>query len=122
MNWENTLKAKKKSPQEIFKEVSPILDDLDKKQKRKLKKTLQASEPTEYFGQDFAKLGELVDILKELELIKSDTKLKKKMQSLEEKNISIVSTATKLRKEYEEVYRALRGSVYPKRKGDLRDE
>mgnify|MGYP003130258788 CR=1 FL=1 len=111
MNWENTLKAKKKSPQEIFKEVSPILDDLDKKQKRKLKKTLQASEPTEYFGQDFAKLGELVDILKELELIKSDTKLKK-----------IVSTATKLRKEYEEVYRALRGIVYPKRKGDLRDE
>ena len=27
-----------------------------------------------------------------------------------------------LRKEYETVYRALRGLVYPKRKGDLRDE
>ena len=83
---------------------------------------LQSTEQTEYFGQDFAKLGELVDILKELDLIKSDNKLRKKMQSLEEKNISIVSTATKLRKEYEEVYRALRGLVYPKRKGDLRNE
>lgn len=120
-NWEQTLKGKK-PPQVIAKEHSPLLDKLDKKQKKKLKKTLQSTEPTEYFGQDFAKLGELVDILKELDLIKADNKLRKKMQSLEEKNISIVSTATKLRKEYEEVYRALRGLVYPKRKGDLRNE
>ena len=117
MNWENTLKAKKKSPQEIFKEVSPILDDLDKKQKRKLKKTLQASEPTEYFGQDFAKLGELVDILKELELIKSDKKMNKRMKTISEKNLDIIATAAKLRKDYEESYRQLREIVYPKSKG-----
>jgi len=120
MTWERVLKGK--SPQEIQKEHSPLLDKLDKKKKKLLKKTLQASEPTEYFGQDFAKLGELVDVMKELELIKSDTKLRKKMQSLEEQNLDIVATATKLRKEYETVYRALRGLVYPKRKGDLRDE
>ena len=105
----------------IEKRVAPpkkLLDSLDAKQRKQLKKTLQAAEPTEFFGQDFTKLGELIETLRELDLTKSDKKLNKKMKSMDERNIDIVATATKLRKEYELLYRQLRDLVYPQKKRD----
>ena len=124
MKWEETLKTKKinRSPQVIAKDKSPILDSLSTKERKRLKKTIQAAEPSEYFGQDFTKLGELIDMMKALDFIKSDTKLDKRVKTLEDSNIDIVATASKLRKEYETTYRALRGIVYPQKKGDLRDD
>ena len=101
---------KKESPKEI-------LDSMDAKQRKKLKKTLQAAEPTEFFGQDFTKLGDLISVLRQLDLMKSDKKLNKKMKSMDERNVDIVATATKLRKEYELLYRQLRDLIYPKGKG-----
>ena len=59
------LKAEKQKPKEV-------LDSLDAKGRKKLKKTLQAAEPTEFFGQDFTKLGDLISTLRELDLTKSD--------------------------------------------------
>ena len=100
---------KKETPKEI-------LDSMDSKQRKKLKKTLQAAEPTEFFGQDFTKLGELISVLRQLDLMKSDKKLNKKVKSMDERNIDIVATATKLRKEYELLYRQLRDLVYPRGK------
>ena len=100
------LKEEKQKPKKL-------IDSLDTKGRRRLKKTLQAAEPTEFFGQDFTKLGELIETLRELELIKSDKKLNKKMKSMDERNIDIVATATKLRKEYELLYRQLRDLIYP---------
>ncbi len=97
----------------LIKEESKILNALDSKEKKKLKKTLQAAEPTEFFGQDFTKLGDLISTLRELDLTKSDKVLNKKMKSMNERNIDIVATATKLRKEYELLYRQLRDIVYP---------
>tara|TARA_R100000995_G_scaffold84082_1_gene61692 strand:+ start:4791 stop:5156 length:366 start_codon:yes stop_codon:yes gene_type:complete len=105
------LKAEKQEPK-------TILNSLDAKQTKKLKKTLQAAEPTEFFGQDFTKMGELIDVLKDLDLTKSDKKLNKRMKSMDERNLDIVATATKLRKDYETLYRQLRGMVYPKKKGE----
>mgnify|MGYP003117986007 FL=1 len=105
------LKEKKQVPKNL-------LDSLDGKTKKRLKKTLQAAEPTEFFGQDFTKLGELLDMVKDLDFTKSDKKLTKKMKSMDERNIDIVATATKLRKEYELLYRQLRDMVYPSKKGD----
>lgn len=111
-NGENfILKEEKQEPKKL-------LDSLDAKGKKRLKKTLQAAEPTEFFGQDFTKLGELIETLRELELIKADKKLNKKMKSMDERNIDIVATATKLRKEYELLYRQLRDLIYPSGKGD----
>ena len=52
---------------DIEKEHSPILDSLDDKKRKLVKKKIQAAEPTEYFGQDFTQLGELVDTLRELD-------------------------------------------------------
>ena len=65
------LKEKKQVPKEL-------LDSLDAKGRKKLKKVLQSAEPTEFFGQDFTKLGELIEVLSELDLTKSDKKLNKK--------------------------------------------
>lgn len=116
MTWEYILK------ESIEKEHSPILEGLDKKKKKSLKKTLQAAEPTEYFGQDFTRMGELIDLLRDLDLVKADDKMKKKFVTIDERNIDMVALSSKLRKEYELLYRDLRQIVYPKRKGDLRDE
>lgn len=131
MGWENILKelspreraeAEEFAPEEMKKEQSPILEQLDKKQRRRLKKTLQAAEPTEYFGQDFTQLGELLDMMRELDLVKSDKKLNKRMETMSDENIDIVAMASKLRKSYETLYRQIRGIVYPRSRDTLRDE
>ena len=105
------LKEKKQEPKNL-------LDSMDSKTKKRLKKTLQAAEPTEFFGQDFTKLGELLEVVQNLNFTKSDKKLTKKVKSMDERNIDIVATATKLRKEYELLYRQLCDMVYPSKKGD----
>lgn len=102
---------------DVIKTDSDILSSLSNKERKHLKKVLQAAEPSEYFGQDFTKLGELVDLMKDLELIKSDKKMTKRMKTISEKNLDIIATAAKLRKDYEESYRQLREIVYPKSKG-----
>tara|TARA_R110000744_G_scaffold376014_1_gene489950 strand:+ start:3434 stop:3799 length:366 start_codon:yes stop_codon:yes gene_type:complete len=108
------LKEKKQVPKKL-------LDSLDAKGRKKLKKVLQASEPTEFFGQDFTKLGELIEVLSELDLTKADKKLNKKMKSMDERNLDIVATATKLRKEYELLYRQLRDLIYPTGKKEVKE-
>ena len=106
MTWKN-----------ILKEDKGIFSNLSSKEKKKIKKILAAAEPTEYFGQDFAKMGELVDVMRELDLIKSDKKMTKRMKKLSEKNVDIVANAATLRKAYEDTYRELREIIYPKSKG-----
>tara|TARA_X000001388_G_C2216227_1_gene117337 strand:+ start:697 stop:1068 length:372 start_codon:yes stop_codon:yes gene_type:complete len=93
-----------------------LLDTLSPKERKRIKKILQSAQPTEFFGQDFTKLGELVGELKSLNFIKSDDKLKKKMKGMDERNVDIVASASKLRKEYELLYRQLRDLIYPKGK------
>jgi cell division protein FtsB len=104
----------------ITKENAPLLEDLNEKERKAFKKTLQAAEPSEYFGQDFTKLGELIDRMRELKLVKADKTLNKKMKIFTESNTDIVATAAKLRKQYELLYEQLRSTVYPSKKGDLR--
>ena len=87
-----------------------------------MKKTLQAAEPTEFFGQDFAKLGDLISMMQELDLVKDDNKLNKKMKTLDEQNIDMVATASKLRKQYETLYLQVRKLVYPKSARKLGDD
>tara|TARA_R110000824_G_scaffold63992_9_gene167619 strand:- start:1822 stop:2166 length:345 start_codon:yes stop_codon:yes gene_type:complete len=111
MNWENIL----------LKAHSPMLDKANPKQKKRVKKILQSVQPSEYMGQDFTKLGDLIEELNSLDVNKSKP-MRKKMTSMEEENVSLVSRAAELRKDYEILYRQLRGMVYPKSKGDLGEE
>lgn len=108
----------RKEVKEPKADLEDILSSLSDKERKKVKKTVQSAEPTEYFGKDFTKLGELLDMMKELKLIKSDKKLTKKVKSMDERNIDIVATATKLRKEYELLYRQIEKMLYPRRKID----
>ena len=103
MNWEKIL----------LKAHSPMLDKASPKQKKKVKKILQSTQPSEYMGQDFTKLGDLLDESKAMQ---------KKMELMEETNTDLVARAAELRKDYETLYRQLRGMVYPKSKGDLGEE
>ena len=119
MNWKDMLY--KEEEEESLPDLN-ILDSLDEKQRKELKKTLQAANPTEFFGQDFSKLGKLISMLRELNLIKSDEKMQKKMKTMDEKNVDIVATSAKLRKEYELLYRQIRKLIYPTGKEDEEEE
>ena len=118
MTWDYYEEGKTFDISKEEKKSQNILDSLDAKQKKRLKKTLQAAEPTEFFGQDFTKLGDLLEMIDGLEFTKADKKLTKKVKSMDERNIDIVATATKLRKEYELLYRQIRDLVYAKRRGE----
>jgi|TARA_R100000084_G_scaffold45456_2_gene18694 hypothetical protein len=107
---------------QLIKEDSDLLQKVNAKQKKKLKKLVQTSEPSEYMGQDFTKLSDLVKELRSLDMMKSDKKMLKKMKKIDEANVSLIAAASELRKDYETLYRQLRGMVYPKSKGDLGDE
>ena len=92
---------------------------LDYRAKKKFKKRLQSSQPTEYMGQEMTKMTDLINEMKSLEFIKADKKMQKKFESFDAQNLEIVSSAAEIRKDYETLYRQLRGMVYPKKKGDL---
>ena len=57
-----------------------MLEKIDAKQKKRVKKLLQASQPTKFFGKDMTMLSDLIDELKSLDLVKTDTTFKKKMK------------------------------------------
>ena len=99
--------------QEILK--SSILEKVDSKKRKKLKKLLQASQPSEFFGQDMTKLSSLLDEFKTLEM-KKDGRLQKKIETFEEKNLEILASAAEVRKDYEVLYEQMRKLVYPKQK------
>ena len=100
----------------IRKENAPLLEKLDSKMRKKVKKNLQAAQPSEFFGQDFTRLGELIETLKSIGVEKS---VNKKIEAMEEKNLDIVANAAELRKDYELLYNQVRSMIYPKKKGDL---
>jgi len=107
-NWMETIR----------KDNSPLLEKLDPKMRKKVKKTLQASQPTEFFGQDFTRLGELLETVKSVGVEKRENK---KIEAMEEKNLEIVASAAELRKDYETLYNQIRSMIYPKKKGDLNE-
>ena len=106
MNWQSILKA------------DSVLDKMNPKQKKKIKKLLQASQPTEMFGKDMTRLSDLIDELSGVEFVKSSKSLQKKVTGFEEKNLDIMASAAELRKDYEVLYGQIRNMIYPKKKGD----
>tara|TARA_B100001059_G_C17685759_1_gene502245 strand:- start:83 stop:409 length:327 start_codon:yes stop_codon:yes gene_type:complete len=103
--------------QEILK-ASNFLEKLEPKQKKKLKKLLQKTQPSEFMGQEMTKLEEVIKEIELLEVVKSDKILTKKVESFREKNLDILASAAELRKDYDNLYRQMREMVYPKKKGD----
>ena len=125
MTWQEVLKSASKyesavaeefAPEEMNKkDDSPLLQKLNKKQKKKVKKLLQSAQPSEYLGQEYTKAGALLEELKVLGFMKSKGE-KKLLAKLEENNVDIIAASAELRKDYENMYRRIRGLVYPKRR------
>ena len=84
MSWKD-IRKDDKSPS------NSILDKLQPKEKKKLKKLLQSSQPTEYMGQELTKMTDLIKEMKSLELIKSDKKMQKKFEDFDELKFKIPS-------------------------------
>ena len=108
---------------DVKKALNPKLASLPEEPRKKLKKVLQTAEPSEYFGQDYTRLGELVDLLQDMDFTKDDSELDEKIKSISEQNIDMVATAARLRKTYETLYLQVRKIVYPEAsEGSLREE
>ena len=106
MSWQDVLKA------------DSVLDKMCNKEKKRIKKLLQASQPTEMFGKDMTKLYDLIEELNGAEIVKTSKPLQKKISKFEEKNLDIMASAAELRKDYETLYLQIREEIYPKKKGD----
>ena len=98
----------------IKTDVGLILESANTKQKKTIKTLVQHADPTEFFGHDFLKLGDLIKTLKALGVVKGEKKLNKKILNYEDENLKVVKLASKLRKDYEALYNNLRKLVYPK--------
>tara|TARA_B100001778_G_scaffold296092_1_gene268728 strand:+ start:77 stop:400 length:324 start_codon:yes stop_codon:yes gene_type:complete len=99
--------------QEILK-ASEFLEKLEPKQKKKIKKLLQSTQPTEYMGQEMTKLEEVIKEMEDLDLVKNNKLLTKKMKTFREKNLDILASAAELSKDYQTLYDQIRSVAYPK--------
>ena len=97
---------------------SNLLEKVEPKQKKRIKKLMQSAQPTEFFGKDMTQLGDLITEMKSLDMMKADKNLNKKMEGFDEKNLEIVASAAELRKDYEVLYEQIYSMIYPKKKGD----
>ena len=84
------------------------ISSLDEDRRREIKTILQNSHPTEYFGEDYLKLGKLINILGDV----ADTDEETLLEELGVENLQMVKKAAALRKIYERLYRTLRDIVY----------
>ena len=108
MSWQTILKA------------DGLVEKLDQKEKKKIKKLLQSAQPSEFMGQEITQLSDLLTAMKGLDLVKNDKNMQKKFEKFDENNLDLVATASELRKDYETLYNQLRAEIYPKKKGKLK--
>jgi len=84
------------------------LSELSTKERRKVKTMLQNAHPTEYFGEDYLRLGKVINIIDGL----AEDEEAKLLEKLGVKNLQMVKTAASLRKKYENLYKKLYDMVY----------
>lgn len=84
------------------------LSSLPSKERRKVKAMLQNAHPTEYFGEDYLRLGKVINIIDGL----AEDEEAELLEKLGVKNLQMVKTAASLRKKYENLYEKLYNMVY----------
>ena len=84
------------------------VEDLPPKTRKKVKTYMQDADPTEYFGEEYLKLGKVINILEGI----VDAEDEEELAELSEDNLKMVKLAARLRKHYETLYRALDDMVY----------
>ena len=84
------------------------LSELSAKERRKVKTMLQNAHPTENFGEDYLRLGKVINIIDGL----AEDEEAELLEKLGVKNLQMVKTAASLRKKYENLYKKLYDMVY----------
>ena len=84
------------------------LSELSTKERRKVKTMLQNAHPTEYFGEDYLRLGKVINIIDGL----AEDEEAELLEKLGVKNLQMVKTAASLRKKYANLYKKLYDLVY----------
>lgn len=84
------------------------VEDLPPKQRKRVKTYMQDADPTEYFGEEYLKLGKIINILEGIVTPEDEEEL----AELDEDNLKLVKLAARLRKHYETLYAALGDMVY----------
>ena len=82
---------------------------LDEEERREVKTYLQDADPTSYFGEEYLKLGNLIEILEGVQE-EGDEEM---LEGMKEENLKVVKLAARLRKLYENLYEEIRETVYP---------
>ena len=82
---------------------------LNEKQRREVKTYLQDADPTSYFGEEYLKLGKLIEVLEGV----SEEGDEEMLEGLNERNLKVIKLAARLRKLYEGLYEDIREEVYP---------
>tara|TARA_R110000803_G_scaffold82504_2_gene148672 strand:- start:941 stop:3481 length:2541 start_codon:yes stop_codon:yes gene_type:complete len=100
-------KGKKEEEEEEGVKKADI-SSLSSKKRREVKAVLQNAHPTEYFGEDYLRLGKVINTLDGLAKDEEAVLLEK----LGVKNLQMVKTAASLRKKYENLYDKLYNMVY----------
>jgi hypothetical protein len=84
------------------------ISSLPTKKRRQVKALLQNAHPTEYFGEDYLRLGKVINIIDGL----AEDEEAKLLEKLGVKNLQMIKTAASLRKKYESLYEKLYDMVY----------
>ena len=104
------------APDDLYKyyDLSPQIRkmdvaSLDEEERREVKTYLQDADPTSYFGEEYLKLGNLIEILEGVQE-EGDEEM---LEGMKEENLKVVKLAARLRKLYENLYEEIRETVYP---------
>jgi hypothetical protein len=84
------------------------ISSLPAKKRRQVKALLQNAHPTEYFGEDYLRLGKVINIIDGL----AEDEEAELLEKLGVKNLQMIKTAASLRKKYESLYEKLYDMVY----------
>jgi len=84
------------------------LNELNPKERRRLKTYLQDADPTEFFGEEYLKLSKVINTLENI----VGSSEEEELEGMDEENLKLIKKLAHLRKRYESLYRDIYEMVY----------
>ena len=84
------------------------LNELNPKERRRLKTVLQDADPTEFFGEEYLKLSKVINTLENI----VGSSEEEELEGMDEENLKLIKKLAHLRKRYENLYQDIYEMVY----------
>lgn len=84
------------------------LNELNSKERRRLKTFLQDADPTEFFGEEYLKLSKVINTLENI----VGSSEEEELEGMDEENLKLIKKLAHLRKRYENLYQDIYEMVY----------